>query len=106
MTKRLLDYNPITGLQVWHEYNEADDMTVIHYTADATPVLDQNKRELAEAKGSMGDMVKVASIPVGVQYEWLVKYGINLWDKNHAAGVKRLLNSSDYRWCRTRELIL
>lgn len=106
MTKTLIDYNHMTGLHVWHEYNEADDATIISYTSDAAPVLDQNKREANDQYGRMGDMQKVASIPVGVMYEWLTKYGVRWWDKNHAPAVKRLLNSSDYRWCRTREIIL
>ncbi len=106
MTKQLIDYNPDTGLQVFHEYNDADDISAIHYRADATPILDQNARERSDATGPMGDMVKVASIPVGVVYEWMTKYGVNMYRKDHLPAVKRLLNSSDYRWLKTRDIII
>jgi hypothetical protein len=55
----------------------------------------------------MGDgLEKVASIPAYVIYEWITKHGVNLYDPNHQDGVKRLLNSSDYRWLKCREIII
>jgi hypothetical protein len=55
----------------------------------------------------MGDgLEKVASIPACIIYEWITKHGVNLYNPNHQDGVKRLLNSSDYRWLKVREIIL
>lgn len=106
MTKRLLDYNPMTGLEIWHEYNEADDTTVVHYKSDAKAILDQNKRDASNAVGSMGTMVRAASIPAGVMYEWLTKYGVNFWNKDHKPAVRRLLNDPDYRYLKCRDIII
>jgi len=51
-------------------------------------------------------MWHAASIPTSVMYEWLSKFGVNAWDPAHADAVKKLLNSSDYRWCKVKHIIL
>ena len=48
----------------------------------------------------------VASIPTVVQLEWLTKFGIDVHDKNHIEGVKRLLNSNEYRYLKVRNIII
>jgi hypothetical protein len=47
-----------------------------------------------------------ASIPVGVQYEWMVKHGVNLWNPEHRPKVRQLLNDSEYRYLRIRHFQL
>jgi hypothetical protein len=47
-----------------------------------------------------------ARIPPSVIYEWLNKYGVRAWDKNHAAAVRRLLNSNEYRYLRIGHFII
>lgn len=51
-------------------------------------------------------MTHMASIPTAVIYEWLTKYGVNIWDKNHMPAVKRLLNSNEYRFIRVNHMIM
>jgi hypothetical protein len=41
--KRLLDYDPATGLKTFHDYDEAEDKTFISYEQDVEPILDRNK---------------------------------------------------------------
>jgi hypothetical protein len=36
-----------------------------------------------------------------VYYEWKRKFGVDLYNKNHAQAVKKLLNSPDYRYLKT-----
>jgi hypothetical protein len=55
--KRLLDYDPATGLKTFHSYDEAEDKTFISYEQDVEPILDRNKAAANEASGPMGDMV-------------------------------------------------
>ena len=43
MDKRLLSYDPATGLETWHSYDPQTDETIISYTADSTPILERNK---------------------------------------------------------------
>jgi hypothetical protein len=42
MTKRLLDYDPNTGLKTFHQYDEAEDRTILTYEQDVEQILDQN----------------------------------------------------------------
>jgi hypothetical protein len=105
----LIDHNPGTGLRKWMGYNEETDEILISYDQDrasANSILDRNKAAANEQHGRMGDMVKAAEIPIGVMYEWLVKYGVDFWNRDHKEGVKRLLNSSDYRYLRCRNIII
>lgn len=67
---------------------------------DAIPILESNKRAQNEAHDKRGEMWHAAKIPASVLLEWRIKYGIEITNPNHAEGVKRLLNSSDYRHLR------
>jgi hypothetical protein len=51
-------------------------------------------------------VARAASIPVVVQYEWLKRYGINVFDSDHEEGVRRLLNDPEWRYLRTSEIYL
>jgi hypothetical protein len=104
--KRLLDYDPATRLKTFHDYDETEDKTFISYEQDVEPILDRNKAAQNEATGPMGDMVHVASIPSSIQLKWLVEHGVDICNKDHAEGVKRLLNSSDYRYLKVRNIII
>lgn len=106
MARRLLDYDPITGVETYHEYDEAEDKTYVSYEQDVEPLLDRNKRLQNEAQGSMGDMVHVASIPPTIQLKWLIEHGVDLMNKDHMPGVKRLLNDPEWRYLKVRNIIL
>ena len=104
--KRLLDYDPMTGLKTWHDYDETSDTTVLHYEQDVEAVLDRNKRAQNEASGPMGDMVHVASIPASIQLKWMIEHGVDMFNPDHAKGVERLLNDPDYRYLKVRDIII
>lgn len=92
----------------WHVHFDGDD---VHIGAqqDCTDIIDANKRSQNSGQtGWNGDksMRRAASIPVVIQLEWMTKYGVDLHNPDHAAGVRRLLNSSDYRYLRTHEWII
>ena len=75
----------------------------------AEPILDLN-----HAKRSMGrayyaedpDLHRVASVPLGVAYQWLAKYGVEAWNPDHIDRVKRLLNDPEWRYLKTAEVII
>jgi hypothetical protein len=73
---------------------------------DVAPILDANKALQNEDFDRRADMWHVASIPVSVMYEWLVKHGVNAWNPRHSKDVKRLLNSSDYRYLKTKDVVI
>ena len=102
----LFSVDPLTGMQTHIEYDGEADRYRFTYTQDVNPLLDANKAAQTEDFDRRADMWHVASIPPIIQMEWLTKHGVNLWDKNHKAGVRRLLNSPDYRYLKVRNIII
>lgn len=107
MAKRLLDYDPNTGVAEWHDYDEASDTTHIGYSEDVEPLLDRNKAARNETHGRrLGDGALVASIPITVQMKWFVEKGVKCWDKDHMPAVLKLLDDPDWRYLKCRDIIL
>lgn len=105
----LLDYDPALGRSKWIASGEDPDTVLVktQFDADHTnAIIDANKAAQIDNTGRMGDMAHAASIPTSVMYEWLTKFGVNAWNPAHMDGVKKLLNSSDYRYLRVRNIIL
>lgn len=80
------------------------DRVHLKTTYDNQAVLDQNKR--MEGMGMGKELRLAASIPPGVQFEWLSKYGVRFWDPNHKEKVRQLLNSNEYRYLRINHFIM
>lgn len=87
---------------------EDGSVDVKHTFLDCSSILDANKRAQVDNMNTrMGDgLEKVATIPMTVVYEWIRDHGVNLYNPNHKAGVERLLNSSDYRYLKCRDIII
>jgi hypothetical protein len=107
----LIDHNPITGLNKYlGDHPDDPDGVLVRYEQTAESIqqiIDRNKAAQLENTGPMKDeLVKAAEIPIGIMYEWLVKHGVDFWNPNHKDGVKRLLNSSDYRYLKCRNIII
>ena len=104
MSRRLLDYDPWTGIYTYHHYDDETKMTYIEETQDAEPWLELNKRRQNDKdyskKGIKESWWHVATIPTGVQYQWL-REGINIYDKDHWPAVRRKLNDINWRHLRT-----
>lgn len=108
MSKRLLEYDAERGLRIDFEKMEGGGFA-LHYTQDAEPILDSNK-----AKQSLGreyyahdnEMWRVASVPIGVQYEWITKFGVDPLAQGNEDLLRRLLNSNEYRYLKTAEVII
>lgn len=104
MTKRLFDYDPLTGVSEWFEYDDASDTFTIQTTQDASSIVALNKAHQAEftsGRDRWGDgfdhRTKVASIPLNI-YMDLQKRG-TLRDP---VAFKRWLNDPDNLAFRTR----
>ena len=105
----LLDRCPTTGIEKWMDYDPDGDKILISYRQDPTIVqgaLDRNKMVQNEHHDKREDMWHAAHIPTMVMYEWLTKYGVDCWNPHHIDGVKKLLNSSEYRYLRVRNFVL
>jgi len=107
-----IDWNPGTGLKKYiGDHPDDPDGVLVRYEQTAKSIeriLDRNKRAEAEHSrtGGLSNMEKVAEIPIGVMYEWLVKHGVDFWNPNHREGVRRLLNDPDYRWLKCKNIII
>lgn len=107
LDESLLDYDPSTGMKTWFSSSDDDGGTWnLRYEQDVSPLLDANKEAQSESWDKRSDMWHAASIPNVVLMEWITKHGIEYWNPNHKDGVKRLLNSDEYRHLRVREFIL
>jgi len=103
--KRLISYDPLTGLETYHSYDDLEDKTIISYESDPTPVLEVNKK-LQNNTDYSKDGIKdefwhFASIPVQVQMDWLINFGVDIYKKDDAQKVFKLLNDPDYLYLKT-----
>ena len=109
--KRLLDYDPLTGVKETFHYDELTGDSHVETTQDVEPILDQN-RSLANddqysKDGIKNEMWHFASIPIVVQLKWLNEYGPenDPMRKGNEKLLFRLLNSPDYRYLKTTNKI-
>ena len=102
----LLDYNPVSGLTEWISTDEETGKSFIRYEQDTSAILDFNKESQAEGFDKRSEMWHAAKIPDIILLKWLTEHGVDAWDKNHAEGVKRLLNSNEYRYLRVKNFIM
>lgn len=82
------------------------DSVLIRTIIDDGAVVERNKALQNTDFDRRSDMWHAASIPTSVMYEWLTRFGVNAWNPAHSDAVKKLLNSSDYRWCKVKNIIL
>jgi hypothetical protein len=90
--KRLLDYDPLTGLETWHDFDPATETTILTYSQDAQPVLDACRRDANHADKKLGELAHVASVPPSVQLKWFVEKGVDMFNPDHAGAVRKLLD--------------
>lgn len=111
--KRLFNHDPLTGITEWFE--STDNGFAIVYEQDAEPIVELNKKKqsmgrdyyVSKAQGDDCEMWRGASIPITVQYDWATKHGItDVTDPEHWPKVRRLLNSNEYRYLKTAEVII
>ena len=103
MRERLLDRNPHTGLEAWFSHDAATGVSTIEYRQDAGPVIEANKRLQNEGDGysPSRDLRRAAGIPAIIVMKWLVEDGINVFERDHWAAVRRKLNDPEWPWLRT-----
>lgn len=104
MDKRILDRDPLTGaVEIFH-YDHTNDTYTIQTVNDVSPVLERNKALYNDGTNGWSksrEMKRIASIPMEVIMLWKTQYGIDIFDRNHDEGIRRLLDSSEWRYLRT-----
>lgn len=75
---------------------------------DISDVLDANKeaQNHVNTTSKSGEMRHVARVPNVIVVKWLNEYGVNFYDPDHWPAVRRMLNSSEWRWLRTDESVI
>ena len=117
MGRRLLDFDPASGEQVWHSYDHQTKTTEIQVVQDAAPFLRINRAELNRDTGTSGGLNgvsrqqirqgwwHVARIPNAVQAAYAKARGIKdpmwIYKREHAHELKRLLNDPAWAHLRT-----
>lgn len=105
MSKRLLDYDELTGLATYHEYDQVTGRTHIHTYQDVSQYLERNKAAYntpgAKEQGIKECWWRVADVPLVVLLKWKNELGVDWRNKNHLPKIKALLNSNEYRHLRT-----
>ena len=103
----LIDDGSFNGVKKYiRAYDENEGTVEVKYTSDVEAQLNRNKALQNEDFDRKSEFWHVAHIPVGVMYEWLTKHGVNFWNPAHADGVKQLLNDSEYRWLKCKDIII
>jgi hypothetical protein len=103
---QLIDDGSFNGVKKFIRADDEDNVQV-RYEGHDHSIIDANKQAQVDTLNTrMGEMEKVASIPVSVMYEWLTKFGVNAWNPAHQDAVVRLLNCSDYRYLKCRDIII
>lgn len=103
--ERLLSFDPITGLSVFHSYDEATDQTTYRTEGDCEPYLELNKKMANDTEltkqGIKSEFWLYASIPPAVQVKLLVEHGIDVYKQEHGARLSKILNDPEYRYLKT-----
>jgi hypothetical protein len=99
LDSRLIDRDPVTGVETWFHFDEADEsFTLEDRQSDVTPILESNKTDLVAARSDWkGDMHRVACIPLTLLHD-LKKKGI----LDDAKAFKRWLADPENRHFRTK----
>lgn len=105
MTKRLLGYDPITGLYTYHDYDPQTDQTIIQHEGDCEPVLERNVALANDTEytktGIKRELWHYASIPAALQVKWLIEEGIDVYKEEDWPRVSKKLEDLDFRKLKT-----
>lgn len=105
MAKRVIDYDPFTGVTTYFDYDHATDTTIVGSQQDVSLLLEQNKRLQNDSdytkQGIKDGWWHYASYPAIIIEKWINEYGVNVFDRNHEKKVTELTNRPEYRYLKT-----
>jgi hypothetical protein len=100
MGKRLVSYNPVTGLQTNHVYDQSTGKTHIENVQDCSKIVDycQKLANNSEYKrqGIKSDYYHFATVPNIILLELKQKYNLDWTKKHDLLAIERVL-ARDYR---------
>ena len=100
---RYLGHDPALGMLDSFHYDEDTQRFAIETTQDVQPFLDFNKEMANSGDGytPSRDMRWIAKIPLIVVEKWRAEHGIDIFNKDHHAKIRALLNDPDWLYLRT-----
>lgn len=103
--KRIIDYDPLSGITTTFDYDPVTDMTIIGREQDVEHILKISKAlqndDAYTRQGFKDDWWHYAIIPNIVIEKWINELGVNAFDKNDRKRVYQLLNDPMYRYLKT-----
>jgi len=99
MAEWYLDSDPVNGAFSTFDFDEGEDRVIVRRYWDSEAVkevLERNHYDREHTTPRDPDMQRAARIPDMVIYEWLMKWGVRAWDKNHQKKVNELLSSNEF----------
>jgi len=103
--KRLLDYDPLTGVKTMFEHNDLTDESIISYEADAEPNLEHAKSLANDddytRQGMKHSTVHYAHIPAVLLLKWHAE-GVNIKDNQE---LFKKVNSREFRYLKTTNIV-
>lgn len=101
MSRRLLDFDPISRESVYFEMDD-DGIATLHHHQDVGHILELNKMMSSDddytKRGMKQDWWHYARIPNNLIFKWLKEEGIDVFNKDHEKAVFKKLNSPEYRY--------
>jgi hypothetical protein len=96
-------YSPDDVLMTEVDHHWADDTLIVKRTQDVEPILEQNKRlfDVDDKRFGGESFYRMASIPMVVVEQWMAE-GIDVFKEEDMPKVRAKLNSSEYRFLRTK----
>lgn len=110
MSRRFLDYDPMTKTTTWFE-SDGDGKFKISQEQDVSAIIERNKRLSSDGNykrgGIKSDWYHFATIPNTVLHDIMKKHNINPLtnDANELKRLERVLASNEYRYLRTVDKI-
>lgn len=105
MTKRVVSYDPMTGLTTYFDYDHASKTTYVGAEQDVSIILDENKilqnSDDFTKQGIKNSWWMYARYPAIIIEKWLNEYGVNVYDEDHQKKVLELTNRPEYRYLKT-----
>ena len=96
MSKRLLDYDPLTGTKTFFEYDHSTQRTTIETEQDATYAFDRSKM-LADTLNKKEDWWSIGHVDDVMIMQWAKECGCKPYSKEWHAYAMKQLNKSEYR---------
>lgn len=105
MAKRILDYDPVSRITRYFDYDPHNDTAIVHSEQDVSLILDANKAlandDDVTKRGIKESWWHYATIPNIVIEKWLNEHGVDVYNKDHEKAVFRLLNQPEYKYLKT-----